>query len=136
MQTVFAKNKYIVISLANFNKSASEVKTATDAWLYLLKNAGTENEMPSFGNSAIEDALERIRIDNLDDETLKAMEREMVTKEEIECRLAGAKIETRKATQIDVAKILVEAGKLSIDDAIALLHVPETTARRWKKKKV
>ena len=135
-EPVFAKNKYIIISLANFNKSASEVKTATDAWLYLLKNAGTENEMPSFGNSAIEDALERIRIDNLDDETLKAMEREMVTKEEIECRLAGAKIETRKATQIDVAKILVEAGKLSIDDAIALLHVPETTARRWKKKKV
>ena len=135
-EPVFAKNKYIIISLANFNKSASEVKTATDAWLYLLKNAGTENDMPSFGNSAIEDALERIRIDNLDDETLKAMEREMVTKEEIECRLAGAKIETRKATQIDVAKILVEAGKLSIDDAIALLHVPETTARHWKKKKV
>lgn len=49
-EPVFAKNKYIIVSLA---------------------------------------------IDNLDDETLKAMEREMVTKEEIECRLAGAKIETR-----------------------------------------
>ena len=94
-EPVFAKNKYIIVSLANYNKSASEVKTATDAWLYLLKNAGTENEIPTFGNSAIEDALERIRIDNLDDETLKAMEHEMVTKEEIECRLAGAKIETR-----------------------------------------
>lgn len=62
-EPVFAKNKYIIVSLAN----ASEVK----------------------------EALERIRIDNLDDETLKAMEHEMVTKEEIECRLAGAKIETR-----------------------------------------
>ena len=49
-EPVFAKNKYIIVSLA---------------------------------------------IDNLDDETLKAMEHEMVTKEEIECRLAGAKIETR-----------------------------------------
>ena len=69
------------------------------------------------------------------DETLKAMEHEMVTKEEIECRLAGAKIETRKATQINDAKILVEAGKLSIDDAITLLHVPENIARSWKTKK-
>ena len=94
-KTVFAKNKYIIISLTNFNKTTSEIKTATDAWLYLLKNAGTETDIPSFGNKAIDDALERIRIDNLKDETLKAVEKEMIAQEEIDCRLAGAKIETR-----------------------------------------
>ena len=119
-EPVFAKNKYIIVSLANFNKPASEVKTATDAWLYLLKNAGTENEIPTFGNSAIEEALERIRIDNLDDETLKAMEHEMVTKEEIECRLAGAKIETRKATRFEMVDAMLANGKLT-DDEISII---------------
>ena len=98
-ESVFTKNKYIIISLTNFNKPASEVKNATDAWLYLLKNAGTETNIPNFGNKIIDEALERIRIENLKDETLKAMEKEMIAQEEIDCRLAEAKIKTRNETR-------------------------------------
>lgn len=94
-ETIFPKNKYIMVSLPNFNKTPQEVESPTDVWLYLLKHAGTGEELPNFGSSIVDEALERIRIDNLDDATLQTLEKDMIAQEEIDCRLAGARIETR-----------------------------------------
>ncbi len=69
-ENIFPKNKYIMVSLPNFNKTPQEVESPTDVWLYLLKHAGTGEELPNFGSSIVDEALERIRIDNLDDAML------------------------------------------------------------------
>ena len=86
---VFTKNKYIMISLAKFKKSAGEVDGSLDAWLYLLNHAGDGKELPDFGNEVLGEALERIRVDNADDELLTKQERDMVTQEELDTIIAS-----------------------------------------------
>ena len=100
-ETIFPKNKYIIVSLPWFNKTVDEVKTPIDAWLYVLKHASDGNELPDFGNDIVRDALDRIRIDRLDSKTLTELEREMIAQEEIDCRLAGAKsrLDTRPGSK-------------------------------------
>ena len=89
---IFEKNKYIIISLPRFKKSIGEIHGSVDAWLYLLNHAGEGKELPNFGNEILEEALERIRVDNADDDLLTRQEKDMVTQEEIETRLAGGMI--------------------------------------------
>ena len=86
---VFAKNKYIMISLPKFKKSAGEVDGSVDAWLYLLNHAGDGKELPDFGNNILGEALERIRVDNADDELLTRQEKDMVTQEELDTIIAS-----------------------------------------------
>lgn len=81
-----------MISLPRFKKSIGEIHDSVDAWLYLLNHAGEGKELPNFGNEILEEALERIRVDNADDELLTRQEKDMVTQEEIETRLAGGMI--------------------------------------------
>ena len=83
----------------------------------MLKHAHEGEPLPDFGNGIVNDALNRIKIENLDKTTLNELEREMIAKEEIECRLAGAKIETRfemvdamLANDIPIEKIAIISG--------------------------
>ena len=102
---IFEKNKYIMISLPRFKKSIGEIHGSVDAWLYLLNHAGEGKELPNFGNEILEEALERIRVDNADDDLLTRQEKDMVTQEEIETRLAGGMI---RAQAEGLAKGLAE----------------------------
>ena len=88
--SIFPKNKYIIISLPNFKKTAKDVQGSLDAWLYLLNHASDGTELPNFGISAVEEALGRIRVDNADEELLTAQVKDMVTKEENATILASA----------------------------------------------
>ena len=88
----------------------------------MLKHAHEGEPLPDFGNGIVNDALNRIKIENLDKTTLNELEREMIAKEEIECRLAGAKIETRfemvdamLANDIPIEKIAIISG-ISLDE--------------------
>lgn len=94
--SIFPKNKYIIISLPNFKKTEAEVSGALDAWLYLLNHAKDGKELPSFGNSAIEEALERIRVKNVDEELLKAQVKDMSHKYDYEICLASAWVKAHK----------------------------------------
>ncbi len=106
---VFGKNKYIMISLPKFKKSESEVSGSVDAWLYLLNHAGDGKELPHFGNEILEEALERIRVDNADDELLTRQEKDMVTREEIDTIIAsGIRRGTEKACAEACAKASAE----------------------------
>ena len=114
---LFSLNKYIIVSLPKFNKTADVVENPVDAWLYVLKHAHEGEPLPDFGNGIVNEALNRIKIENLDKITLTELEREMIAKEEIECRLAGAKIETRfemvdamLANDIPIEKIAIISG--------------------------
>jgi len=93
---IFPKNKYIFLSIPNFKKSADEVKGAVDVWLYLLNHAGDGKELPNFGSEAVEEALERIRVDKADDELLSDQEKDMSLKEDYRIVLAGAKIRAQE----------------------------------------
>jgi hypothetical protein len=77
----FTFDKTITMRSALSKKSISEVNDSVDAWLYLLNHAGDGKELPHFGNEILEEALERIRVDNADDELLTRQEKDMVTKD-------------------------------------------------------
>ena len=128
-----------MISLPKFKKSISEVNDSVDAWLYLLNHAGDGKELPHFGNEILEEALERIRVDNADDELLTRQEKDMVTKEELSTviasrvlrSLAGAQAEGHakglaeghvKGLTEGRAKGLVEGESKGHNDAIAILQ--------------
>ena len=92
---IFNKNRYIMISLPNFKKSVGEVNGTMDAWLYLLNHAGDGKELPRFGNKVLGSALERIRIENANDELLTRQAKDMITQDEIDTRLAGGMIRAK-----------------------------------------
>ena len=128
---IFEKNKYIMISLPRFKKSIGEIHGSVDAWLYLLNHAGEGKELPNFGNEILEEALERIRVDNADDDLLTRQEKDMVTQEEIETRLAGGMIRAQaeglakglaKGLAEGRAKGLAEGESKGHRDAIAVLQ--------------
>ena len=91
------KNKYIFLSVPNFTKSADEVKGAAEMWLYLLNHARDGGELPDFGSEIVEEALDRIRVENADDKLLEAQEHDMTTKEDYECWAAGKIIAAEEA---------------------------------------
>ena len=98
-----------MISLPKFKKSESEVSGSVDAWLYLLNHAGDGKDLPHFGNEILEEALERIRVDNADDELLTRQEKDMVTREEIDTIIAsGIRRGTEKACAEACAKASAE----------------------------
>lgn len=109
----------------------------------LLNHAGDGKELPHFGNEILEEALERIRVDNADDELLTRQEKDMVTKEELSTviasrvlrSLAGAQAEGHakglaeglaeghvKGLTEGRAKGLVEGESKGHNDAIAILQ--------------
>ena len=61
-------------------------------WLYLLNHARDGGELPDFGNEVVEEALDRIRVENADDKLLEAQEHDMTTKEDYECWAAGKEL--------------------------------------------
>ena len=93
---IFPKNRYIFFSLPNFKKSAEEVSGPVDAWLYLLNHAAESDKLPNFGSDIIEEAIDRIRVDNADEELLSDQENAMSMKEDYEIILASTEIRARE----------------------------------------
>ena len=86
---VSEKNKYIFLSVPNFKKSIEEVNSSIDKWLYLLNHAKDGKKLPNFGSDIIQDAIERIKVENASDELLAAQEANMTTKEDYESWAIG-----------------------------------------------
>ena len=130
-----------MISLPKFKKSESEVSGSVDAWLYLLNHAGDGKELPHFGNEILEEALERIRVDNADDELLTKQERDMVTREEIDTIIAsGIRRGTEKACAEACAKASADGraeglakGRAEGIDILESLGVPANLIEKARK---
>ena len=75
--------------MPNFKKSIEEVNSSIDKWLYLLNHAKDGKELPNFGSDIIQDAIERIKVENASDELLAAQEANMTTKEDYESWAIG-----------------------------------------------
>ena len=81
--------QYIFLSVPNFKKSIEEIDSSIDKWLYLLNHAKDGKKLPSFGSEIIQDAIERIKVENASDELLAAQEANMTTKEDYESWAIG-----------------------------------------------
>ena len=75
--------------MPNFKKSIEEVNSSIDKWLFLLNHAKDGKELPNFGSDIIQDAIERIKVENASDELLAAQEANMTTKEDYESWAIG-----------------------------------------------
>ena len=104
------KNKYIFLSVPNFTKSADEVNGSAEMWLYLLNHARDGGELPDFGSEIVEEALDRIRVENADDKLLEAQEHDMTTKEDYECWAAGKIIAAEAKGHADAISVLKDMG--------------------------
>ena len=91
--------------------------------------------MPHFGNEILEEALERIRVDNADDELLTRQEKDMVTKEELSTVIASRVLRSLAGAQAEGhakglaeglaegrAKGLTEGKSKGHNDAISILQ--------------
>ena len=104
------ENKYIFLSVPNFTKSADEVKGSAEMWLYLLNHARDGGELPDFGSEIVEEALDRIRVENADDKLLEAQEHDMTTKEDYECWAAGKIIAAEETATAKAISVFEELG--------------------------
>ena len=100
-----------MVNLTRFNKTADEVKDPVDIWLYVLKHAHEGKPLPNFGNDIVNEALNRIKIVNLDKTTLTEAEIEMTTKEEIACCIAFEKRKIAEKAKEDAERAKEEVKK-------------------------
>lgn len=89
LSPVTPKMKYIILELPKFAKTLAEVKSKEDEWLYTIVNAANSKELPDFGEDSLAKAKERIRVDKVDDQLLVKQVKDMVTQDEIDCRIAA-----------------------------------------------
>ena len=120
------KNKYIFLSVPNFTKSADEVNGSAEMWLYLLNHARDGGELPDFGSEIVEEALDRIRVENADDKLLEAQEHDMTTKEDYECWAAGKIIAAEEAA---TAKANANAISILKDMGLPAEQIAEVQVR-------
>ena len=93
--TLSEKVKYILYDLTQFSKKRDEINTAEDRWLYLLKNAGSSDDLPDFDDSVIAKAIKRLLVGTASEKLLKEQAKNMVMTEEELDYLASLKVRAR-----------------------------------------
>lgn len=93
--TLSEKVKYILYDLTQFSKKREEIKTTEDRWLYLLKNAGSSDDLPDFDDSVIAKAIKRLLVGTASEKLLKEQAKNMVMTEEELDYLASLKVRAR-----------------------------------------
>ena len=83
LKTLTPKNSYIIYELQKFSKTANKLVTAEDKWLYILKNAGSQT-IPQFTDETFAAALNRIAVNDENENLLEKQEKEIAMTEDIE----------------------------------------------------
>ncbi len=102
--------KYILYDLTRFNKTLDDVQTDEDRWLYLLKNAGSSNELPDFDDNVIAQAIKRLLVKTASEKLLKEQAKNMVLTEEELDYLASLKVRARDEGRADVISVMQDVG--------------------------
>jgi predicted transposase/invertase (TIGR01784 family) len=71
--------KYIFLELPKFTKRLDELKSSEDRWLYLLSNIGESQSPPVMQDKLLDDALDKIRILNVNDHVLSEQVQSMIS---------------------------------------------------------
>jgi predicted transposase/invertase (TIGR01784 family) len=93
--TLNDKVMYILYDLTQFTKSLDEIQTDEDRWLYLLKHAGSAENLPDFNDDVIAKAINRLLVNKASDKLLKEQADDMVFTEEQSDRMALARVRAR-----------------------------------------
>ena len=102
--TLSDKIKYITYDLTKFTKPLEEIKTAEDRWLYLLKQAGTAENLPDFDDDVISTAIRRLLVNKASDNFIKEQASDMVFTEEQLDRIALANVRARAKVRAEGAE--------------------------------
>ena len=108
--TITEKVKYILYDLTRFNKTLDEIRTDEDRWLYLLKNAGSSNDLPDFDDDVIAQAIKRLLVKTASETLLKEQAKNMVMTEEELDYLASLKVRARDEGRADAISVFRELG--------------------------
>jgi len=93
---VTEKIEYIMYDLTLFKVLYEEIRTDEHRWLYLLKHAGTSENLPDFGNRVYANAIKRILVKNASEKLLREQAHEMVWTEEELDHLAAMRERARE----------------------------------------
>lgn len=108
--TITEKVKYILYDLTRFNKALEDIQTDEDRWLYLLKNAGSSNELPDFDDNVIAQAIKRLLVKTASEKLLKEQAKNMVLTEEELDYLASLRVHARDEGRADAISVFEELG--------------------------
>ena len=85
----------IMYDLTKFTKTFEDLKNDEDRWLYLLKHAGSAENLPDFNDDVIAKAINRLLVNKASDKLLKEQADDMVFTEEQLDRMALARVRAR-----------------------------------------
>ena len=105
--------------LTQFSKKRDEINTAEDRWLYLLKNAGSSDDLPDFDDSVIAKAIKRLLVGTASEKLLKEQAKNMVMTEEELDYLASLKVRARAE---GMAEGLAEGKTEGYADALSVFE--------------
>ncbi|MCF0217218.1 MAG: PD-(D/E)XK nuclease family transposase [Fibrobacteraceae bacterium] len=94
--TVSEKIRYIVVDLVNVAMVFESIQSTEEKWLYVLRSAHRASSEIEVDDNDIASALNRIRTDSADDELLAKQAKDMVTQDEIDCRIAEGILDARE----------------------------------------
>ena len=81
--------------LTKFTKTFEDLKNDEDRWLYLLKHAGSAENLPDFNDDVIAKAINRLLVNKASDKLLREQADDMVFTEEQLDRMALARVRAR-----------------------------------------
>ena len=117
-----------MVDLVNVAKAFESIQSTEEKWLYVLRSAHKASSELEVDDEDIADALKRIRVDSADDELLKRQASDMVTQDEIDCRIAEAildsRAEGRAERNVAIAKKMLLDGE-SVERVAYLTDLPE-----------
>ncbi len=123
------KIEYIMYDLTQFSISKDKIRTDEERWLYLLKTAGTSNNLPDFNDRVIAKAIKRLLVKTASEKLLREQAKNMVMTEEELDYLASLKIraheEGLEKGRIETALDML-ADNEPIEKIVKYTHLPES----------
>ena len=88
--------EYIMYDLTQFSISKDNIRTDEERWLYLLKSAGTSDNLPDFDDRVIANAIKRLLVKTASEKLLREQAKNMVMTEEELDYLASLRVRARE----------------------------------------
>ncbi len=123
------KIEYIMYDLTQFSILKDKIRTDEERWLYLLKTAGTSDNLPDFDDRVIANAIKRLLVKTASEKLLREQARNMVMTEEELDYLASIKVRAEEKGlekgRIEIALAMLADSK-PIEEIVKYSHLPES----------
>ena len=134
--TVTDKIEYIMYDLTQFSIPKDKIRTDEERWLYLLKTAGTSDNLPDFDDRVIANAIKRLLVKTASEKLLREQAKNMVMTEEELDYLASLKVrahdEGLEQGRVEMALAML-ADNEPVEKIVKYSHLPESKVLELKK---